>query len=153
MPPKGYKHGHGPTKNGPPSSTYKIWQNIKQRCLNPNNWAYPRYGARGIGLCDKWLKFEGFLEDMGERPEGLTLERIDNNGSYCKENCKWSDRKTQARNRSSNRSLTINGETRLMVEWAELVGITIKKISCRLSRGWSEEEAVYGRRNLFQYPY
>lgn len=79
--------------------TYISWKQMKQRCLNPNTPDYKNYGGRGVTICDKWIKFAGFYEDMGERPDGLTLDRIDNNGSYCKENCKWSTRAEQNRNK------------------------------------------------------
>jgi len=78
--------------------TYKSWEGMKQRCLNPNNPRFDSYGGRGITIEPKWLTFAGFLEDMGERPEGLTLDRIDNNGDYCKANCRWASPAEQQRN-------------------------------------------------------
>ena len=81
------------------SSTYRSWHKLKQRCLNKNNSHYHRYGGRGIGLCEKWLTFEGFLEDMQERPIGTSIERINNEMGYFKENCKWANVSTQSTNR------------------------------------------------------
>ena len=97
-------HGHAFTENHSP--TYNTWHTMKQRCLNPNNDGYPYYGGRGITICDRWLDFNNFLEDMGERPENMTLDRIDSNGNYCKENCKWSTKSEQSRN-SANAVLTL----------------------------------------------
>jgi hypothetical protein len=88
--------------------TYRTWNMMKQRCTNPGNTSYKSYGGRGIKICDKWLtSFEDFHKDMGDRPEGMSLDRVDNNGGYCKENCKWSTPKEQASNRrmqSNNKS-------------------------------------------------
>ncbi len=79
--------------------TYKSWQSMKDRCTNPHNIDYHHYGGRGITFTERWLSFENFLEDMGERPDGRTLDRIDVNGNYCKENCRWADTLTQRHNR------------------------------------------------------
>lgn len=87
------KHGMSKTL------TYRTWASMKSRCQNPNEPRYKDYGGRGISVCDRWLKFENFLEDMGEKPRGLTLDRKNNDRGYCKENCKWSSKQEQARNR------------------------------------------------------
>lgn len=83
------------------SKVYMAWQQMKDRCFNPKNKRYRDYGGRGITVCSEWLKFENFYSDMGDKPEGLSLDRINNNGNYNKENCKWSTPKEQANNRRS----------------------------------------------------
>ena len=81
------------------SPTYITWKSMKQRCLNPNSTSFPYYGGRGITICDRWDDFLNFYEDMGERPEGMSLDRIDSDKGYYKENCKWSTIEEQNRNR------------------------------------------------------
>lgn len=97
------------------SSIYKIWSGMIQRVTNPNNKRYSDYGGRGVTVCEKWLDFEGFYEDMGDRPEGKTLDRVDNNLGYCKENCKWSTLSEQQSNRRPNR----DSKTRLGVSFCK----------------------------------
>lgn len=92
------KHGHR-LSNRSRSSTYLTWAGMKQRCLNPKHKQYQDYGGRGIKICKRWMKFEQFLKDMGVRPDGLTLDRINVDGSYCKRNCRWADKITQANNK------------------------------------------------------
>lgn len=91
----GYGAVHGMWR----TPTYRIWANMKQRCLNPQNSAFRHYGARGITVCGRWLKFENFLADMGIRPDGLELDRIDNDGNYEPDNCRWTTRSEQVLNR------------------------------------------------------
>jgi len=139
---KKLKTTHGHAANHTVSETYATWEGMKARCSNPKNKFYKRYGGRGISVSERWEDFSAFLADMGERPKGLTLERIDNNNGYSKQNCMWATNTQQARNRSTSRLLTIDGESRCIAEWAEIYGISQSSISSRLAREWSDYDAV-----------
>ncbi len=125
------------------TSTYGSWENMIQRCENPNYKWYHRYGGREIKVCSRWRNsFHSFFEDMGEKPKGLTLERIDNDGDYTPENCKWATWREQANNRRSNRNITINKETKNITEWSHIVGVSSGTISARIRLGWLPDKAV-----------
>lgn len=113
-----------------------------QRCNNIKNQAYKDYGGRGIKVCERWLKFQNFLEDMGERPDGYEIDRIDNDGNYCKENCKWSSSKENCRNKRNNRFLEYNNKKLCCAEWEEVIGIPQNIILLRIKRGWSIEKTL-----------
>lgn len=123
---------------------YKIWQGMKDRCTNPNNPKYKCYGGRGIKVCDKWLKsFESFCADMKDRPSSLyTIDRIDVNGDYEPNNCRWATPKEQANNTRRNHLLSYNNETHTLSEWESIVKIKQTTIRQRLRRGWPINDAL-----------
>lgn len=124
------------------NGAYHSWLAMIHRVLSKKNISFSRYGGRGIGICDKWMKFEGFLEDMGDRPSGTSIDRIDVDKGYFKENCRWATQKVQSRNKTNNRILEIDGVKHCVSEWAEIKGIPYNLIHLRLHRGWSHEKAV-----------
>ena len=126
------------------TSTYHIWASMKARCSNKNHQNYHRYGGRGVSVCKDWVNsFEQFFQDMGERPDGMSIDRIDVNGNYEPANCRWATANEQMRNTSVNRLITHNGETKTLVEWSELAGMSMQTLCARLDRwGWSFEDAI-----------
>lgn len=122
---------------------YAIYRHMKSRCDNQNDVAYGVYGGRGISYCTKWKSFKGFYEDMGSSYKNeLTIERIDVNGNYNKENCRWATLHEQSRNRRTNRRITAFGMTKVLVEWSELTGLTWRTIQHRLNYNWNVEKAL-----------
>lgn len=135
---KGYakKHGYWGTR------TYTSWYSMKQRCDCPNRPKYEHYGGRGISYDPKWSEFENFLKDMGERPFGMSLDRIDIDGNYNRENCRWSTQYEQNINRRDTSMLTYNGITKPRIEWAKEFNINHETLRKRLRVGLSVEEAL-----------
>ena len=122
-----------------------IWSSMKARCYNINCKVYNRYGGRGITICSRWLEsFENFVEDMGIRPEkGYSLDRIDNDKGYSKENCRWATSKQQNRNRRDIPYIEYKGESKSVAEWSEITGIKITTLWTRIyTRNWSIEKAM-----------
>ena len=129
------------------SKVYKAWQRIIQRCNNVNFVQWKDYGGRGIKICARWLEsFDNFYADMGDLPSDKhTIERIDNNGDYEPDNCKWDTMRNQRRNARSNRLITFNGETLCMRDWETKLGFGRNVIAWRLDHGWSVEKTLTER--------
>lgn len=117
---------------------YRVWGGMWTRCRNKHEQSFQHYGARGIQVCDRWRSFEHFLADMGPRPSAEhSIDRLDVNGDYTPENCRWATQTDQARNRRTNRIIEHDGETRTLAEWSELTGISIGTLWWRLEQDWS----------------
>jgi len=122
---------------------YPTWSSMLARCNNPNNDSYHNYGGRGIRVCARWYDFANFLADMGNRPKGYSIERIDVNGDYEPSNCTWINHKQQMRNVRYNRRITFNGETLILQDWADKLGVSVQVLSRRLDvHNWSIEDAL-----------
>lgn len=136
-------HSRGNTKHGMSSTPeYLIWCGIRARCCKPGHRAYPRYGGRGIVLCERWQAFETFLSDMGMRPSPKhSVDRIDNNGSYSPENCRWATTKEQNSNSRHNRMVSYSGQTLTVDQWSKKLNISRLVLTKRLNSGWSIERA------------
>jgi len=131
--PRPIKHGHA--SKGKITRTYTAWVSTKNRCFNTKNIGYKSYGGRGIAMCKRWASdFSMFLEDMGEKPEGFSLERKDVNGNYEPGNCKWIPRKDQPLNRRSSVYATYKGETKSLVEWAKALKVNQLSLDCAVRR-------------------
>jgi len=117
---------------------------MRNRCTNFNYSGYKDYGGRGITVCERWMKFENFLEDMGEPPtKGHTLDRKNNDRGYCKSNCRWATKKQQMRNKRNNRLLTYKGKTQCMTDWASQYGMNKNTLRSRIvEMNWSIEKAL-----------
>jgi len=134
---------HGCASHGNTTKAYRAWTHILGRCHNETDRAYPNYGGRGIVVCDRWRSsFTAFLADMGEPSADLSLDRIDNDGPYSPDNCRWATCTEQARNQRTNRVLTVGEKSLTLAEWAELTGIPSPCIWKRLNRGWDIEKAL-----------
>jgi hypothetical protein len=118
-----------------------------RRCENPAHWSFKHYGGRGITVCERWHALEHFIADMGQPPDGMTLDRIDNDKGYEPGNCKWATRREQRRNsRQALTLLELNGVVMAVVDWSRTLGIGHTTILMRLKRGWTNEEALTGSR-------
>lgn len=128
---------HGMTK----SPEYNAWRGIKRRCYDPKFKQYNDYGGRGIRMCDEWLNsFDIFYADMGPRPKGYSIDRINNDGNYTPDNCRWATKAEQARNRTDTRVLEFDGKCMTVAEWA--IELNNPQLYNRLHRGWSIDRAL-----------
>lgn len=138
------KHGDSFTR------LYFVWNDMKSRCYNPNDISFPNYGGRGINVCNDWresyISFKAWAIENGYREDSrrgeCTLDRIDPDGNYCPENCRWASAAEQSNNRRSTPRLTIDGETHSPAEWAEITGLPRSLIYSRFRRGWSGAELI-----------
>lgn len=132
------RSGRGYTKE------YSVYKHMKQRCLNDNDKSYHYYGGRGIKVCDRWLAdIENFIEDMGNVKPGMTLERIDNDGDYTPENCRWATMKEQCNNRRNSHWVTYGGETKTLTQWGDTLGLSYKVLHDRINKlSWPIEKAL-----------
>lgn len=129
---------HGLTGSG----AYQSWSGMKTRCTNKNSANFKDYGGRGILMCARWQSFENFYADMGPRPKGMTLDRIDNNGHYSPGNCRWATKSEQNSNTRHCTVITVQGKSMTITQWSRAMNIPRTAIHARLMRGWSAERAV-----------
>lgn len=125
------KHGMAGTR------TYRIWKDMRRRCLSRKRSEYLRYGGRGISVCKRWQSFSAFLMDMGKAPVGWTIERVNNEKGYSKKNCKWASRAEQSRNTASTVRVTYNGRTLCLADWALQLKIPATTLYSRVGFGWT----------------
>lgn len=119
-----------------------IWYRMWERCTDSSSPDYPDYGARGIRVCERWEVFANFVADMPSRPEGTSIDRIDNDKGYKPGNCRWATPKEQARNKRTNRQVTLNGVTKPLAQWVEELGLNYTTTVSRLNRGLPAEVAL-----------
>lgn len=132
-----YKHGMARTP------IHRVWISMRHRCENKFNASYHNYGGRGIFVCDEWQDFAQFYADMGQCPDGHTLERIDNNGPYSKANCRWATGVEQHNNKRTNRFVTAFGKTQTIAQWSAEFGVPWTTIRMRIEKlGWTNEQSV-----------
>lgn len=133
---RNFRHG----KSG--SKIHGIWKKMLERCYNPNNRAFPYYGGRGIKVQESWHEFKNFYADVGDKPDNLELDRINNDGDYSFENVRWTTRKVNCNNKSNNTVLQINGTSKTISEWAEACGLPPKTLAARNRRGFVGEDLL-----------
>lgn len=132
-------HGHTCGEN---KRLYGIWRRMLRRCSAESDGGWPNYGGRGIKVCDRWKKFESFLADMGTPEKGMGIDRIDNDGDYCPENCRWADLETQGSNKRNNAMVEYMGESMTVTQLAKRHNLPVNLVFARLGRGWSPGDAI-----------
>lgn len=125
------------------TSEYKAWAGMVQRCTNPKNPKWSRYGARGITVCDRWRDFESFRADMGARPAGMTIDRKDNDGNYEPGNSRWATQQQQGNNRGNNHLVVLDGAQMTLSDAARKAGISLSTLRARIRSGWSFDRAAH----------
>lgn len=122
---------------------YPVWNGMMARCLNPNDTGYQKYGARGVRVCERWMDFWNFIEDMGTRPSrSHSIDRIDNHLGYEAGNCRWATKLEQTLNRTITRYITFEGRTQCLTDWANEVGMSVTGLASRIDGGWPLEKAL-----------
>ena len=128
------------------TAVYSSWQGMKARCSNPNDSRFKDYGGRGIKVCSRWLEsFQNFYKDMGDKPEGKSLDRMDNDKGYNSDNCRWATPKEQTNNMRNNIFLTYRGLTLSLREWSKKSGIKYQTLFYRLRKGWKVERILINK--------
>jgi hypothetical protein len=147
-------------QNPTQTPTYFSWKDMRRRCLKNNFSQWKDYGGREIRICDRWVNdYDAFVEDMGLRQPGMTLERVDNDKGYSKDNCCWATRTVQNRNNRRNRYLEYQGQRKLLTDWAADLGIAVSTLHERLTKGYTPElifhqgpiQQIAGRRPAMQF--
>lgn len=134
------KHLH--TKGKTKTPEYQSWCSMNQRCNNPNDPKFSYYGGRGIKVCQRWTDFANFFADMGARPEGTTLDRINADMGYTPENCRWATKRQQQNNLRSNVFIEMDGERLTLKGWSVRLGRNYQTVRARIARGWNPAEAL-----------
>lgn len=134
---------HGATRGATKSQTYQSWKGMRERVKNPRNSHFESYGGRGIKMDPRWDSFETFLQDMGERPKNHTLDRVDNDGNYCKENCRWATAREQIRNTTRTVTIKWRGYSRCLRDWANLFNVTDETLKFRLKNWGGDVERSF----------
>lgn len=138
-----HKHGCCRKKGGFVTPEFRSWVSMRDRCNRTTHSEYKNYGGRGITICSRWNEFVNFLADMGTRTPGTSLDRVNVNGNYEPQNCRWATRKEQARNATNSVFLEHNGQKKTMAEWGEVTGIGADVIQERVTRyKWSVDRAL-----------